>query len=34
MQASDWAPNETLQLVLEDVATDALMPTGNWITGD
>jgi hypothetical protein len=25
MQASDWAPNESLQLVLEDVATDALM---------
>jgi hypothetical protein len=25
MQASDWAPQESLQLVLEDVATDALM---------
>jgi hypothetical protein len=25
MQASDWAPNESLQLVLQDVATDALM---------
>jgi hypothetical protein len=25
MQASDWAPNETLQLVLEDIDTEALM---------